>query len=105
MNTCVGSSTLHTTNLILSSLVPSPLRQSIAITGAGIVSPLGLGWQANEQSLATDRSALDACLFGGRLWGSMDIQQTVAAAIAAAADSTRARLKQHHTHSSNTEQP
>ena len=57
MNTCVGSSTLHTTNLILSSLVPSPLRQSIAITGAGIISPLGLGWQANEQSLAADRIA------------------------------------------------
>ena len=57
MNTCVGSSTLHTTNLILSPLVPSPSRQSIAITGAGIVSPLGLGWQANEQSLAADRIA------------------------------------------------
>ncbi|MCF7787197.1 MAG: beta-ketoacyl-[acyl-carrier-protein] synthase family protein [Prosthecobacter sp.] len=57
MNTCVRSSTLHTTNLILSSLLPSPLRQSIAITGAGIVSPLGMGWQANEESLAADRIA------------------------------------------------
>jgi 3-oxoacyl-[acyl-carrier-protein] synthase II len=31
--------------------------QRIAITGAGIVSPLGLGWEANERSLAADRSA------------------------------------------------
>lgn len=31
--------------------------QRIAITGAGIVSPLGLGWEANECSLAADRSA------------------------------------------------
>ncbi|WP_294401836.1 beta-ketoacyl-[acyl-carrier-protein] synthase family protein [Prosthecobacter sp.] len=41
----------------MSSLLPSPLRQSIAITGAGIVSPLGMGWQANEESLAADRIA------------------------------------------------
>lgn len=57
MNTCVSSSTLHTTNLILSSLVPSPLSKNIAITGAGIVSPLGMGWQANEAALAADRTA------------------------------------------------
>ncbi len=57
MNTCVSSSTFHTTNLIQSSLVPLPLRQSIAITGAGIVSPLGMGWQANEVALAADRTA------------------------------------------------
>ncbi len=37
--------------------MPFPLPQSIAITGAGIVSPLGRGWQANEQSLAADRTA------------------------------------------------
>jgi len=37
--------------------VPSPTRQRIAITGAGIISPLGLGWQENERSLAADRSA------------------------------------------------
>ena len=36
MNTCVSSSTLHTTNLIQSSLVPIPLRQIIAKT-AGVV--------------------------------------------------------------------
>jgi len=29
--------------------------QRIAITGAGIVSPLGLGWEENERSLAADR--------------------------------------------------
>lgn len=57
MNTCVSSSTLHTTNLILSSLVPPPLSKNIAITGAGIVSPLGMGWQANEVTLAADRTA------------------------------------------------
>jgi 3-oxoacyl-[acyl-carrier-protein] synthase II len=57
MNTCVGRSTLHTTNLIQSLTVPSPFSQRIAITGAGIVSPLGLGWQANEQALAADRTA------------------------------------------------
>ena len=57
MNTCVSSSTLLTTNLILSSLVPSPLSKNIAITGAGIVSPLGMGWQANEVALAADRTA------------------------------------------------
>lgn len=57
MNTCVSSSTLLTTNLILSSLVPSPLSKNIAITGAGIVSPLGMGWQANEAALAADRTA------------------------------------------------
>lgn len=57
MNTCVSSSTLHTTNLILSSLVPSPLSKNIAITGAGIVSPLGMGWLANEAALAADRTA------------------------------------------------
>lgn len=37
--------------------MPSHPSQRIAITGAGIVSPLGLGWQENEQSLAADRSA------------------------------------------------
>jgi 3-oxoacyl-[acyl-carrier-protein] synthase II len=37
--------------------VPSPLRQRIAITGAGIISPLGIGWQENERSLAANRSA------------------------------------------------
>ena len=37
--------------------MPSPTRQRIAITGAGIISPLGLGWQENERSLAADRSA------------------------------------------------
>lgn len=37
--------------------MPYPSPQSIAITGAGIVSPLGRGWQANEQSLAADRTA------------------------------------------------
>lgn len=58
MNTCAGSSTSHTTNLISSFLpVPSPFSQRIAITGAGIVSPLGFGWQATEESLAADRSA------------------------------------------------
>ncbi len=57
MNTCVSSSTLLTTNLIPSSLVPSPLSKNIAITGAGIVSPLGMGWQANEAALAADRTA------------------------------------------------
>lgn len=57
MNTCVGSSTLHTTNLIQSSIVHPSLSQRVAITGAGIVSPLGMGWQANEQSLAADRTA------------------------------------------------
>lgn len=57
MNTCVSSSTLHTTNLILSPLVPPPLSKNIAITGAGIISPLGMGWQANEMALAADRTA------------------------------------------------
>ncbi|MBN8417287.1 MAG: beta-ketoacyl-[acyl-carrier-protein] synthase family protein [Verrucomicrobia bacterium] len=37
--------------------MPFPSSQRIAITGAGIVSPLGSGWQANEQSLAADRTA------------------------------------------------
>lgn len=37
--------------------MPSFTRQRIAITGAGIISPLGLGWQENERSLAADRSA------------------------------------------------
>lgn len=37
--------------------MPSPSRQRIAITGAGIVSPLGIGWEANERSLAADRTA------------------------------------------------
>lgn len=37
--------------------MPSHSSQRIAITGAGIVSPLGLGWQENEQSLAADHSA------------------------------------------------
>ncbi|WP_294224090.1 beta-ketoacyl-[acyl-carrier-protein] synthase family protein [Prosthecobacter sp.] len=37
--------------------MPSPPRQRIAITGAGIVSPLGLGWAHNERSLAADRTA------------------------------------------------
>jgi 3-oxoacyl-[acyl-carrier-protein] synthase II len=31
--------------------------QRIAITGAGIVSPLGIGWKANEASLEADRRA------------------------------------------------
>jgi 3-oxoacyl-[acyl-carrier-protein] synthase II len=31
--------------------------QRIAITGAGIVSPLGIGWDANEASFAADRMA------------------------------------------------
>ncbi len=57
MNTCVGSSTLQTTNLIQTSPPPSSSSQRIAITGAGIVSPLGAGWQANERSLAADRTA------------------------------------------------
>lgn len=35
----------------------SPSRQRIAITGAGIVSPLGFGWAENERSLAADRMA------------------------------------------------
>lgn len=37
--------------------MPSPLSKNIAITGAGIVSPLGMGWQANEAALAADRTA------------------------------------------------
>jgi 3-oxoacyl-[acyl-carrier-protein] synthase II len=37
--------------------VPFSIRQRIAITGAGIVSPLGLGWRENEKSLAADRAA------------------------------------------------
>lgn len=37
--------------------MPSPSPQRIAITGAGIISPLGLGWQENEKSLAADRTA------------------------------------------------
>lgn len=60
MNTCVGSSTTvrdESHPFPIFSSVPPPPRQRIAITGAGIVSPLGLGWQANEQSLAADRAA------------------------------------------------
>ncbi|MHB1079158.1 MAG: beta-ketoacyl-[acyl-carrier-protein] synthase family protein [Prosthecobacter sp.] len=37
--------------------MPPPLSKNIAITGAGIVSPLGMGWQANEAALAADRTA------------------------------------------------
>lgn len=41
----------------------SPSPQRIAITGAGIVSPLGCGWQENERSLAADRTAFRAVDF------------------------------------------
>ncbi len=34
-----------------------PNRQRLLITGAGIVSPLGLGWQSNQASFAADRTA------------------------------------------------
>ncbi|WP_395743096.1 beta-ketoacyl-[acyl-carrier-protein] synthase family protein [Prosthecobacter sp.] len=34
-----------------------PPGQNITITGAGIISPLGMGWQANERSMAADRTA------------------------------------------------
>ncbi|MFM2168479.1 MAG: hypothetical protein RIS79_2850, partial [Verrucomicrobiota bacterium] len=37
--------------------MPSPNLQRIAITGAGIVSPLGIGWKANEASFEADRMA------------------------------------------------
>ncbi len=37
--------------------MPQTSSQRIAITGAGIVSPLGLGWAENEHSLASDRTA------------------------------------------------
>jgi 3-oxoacyl-[acyl-carrier-protein] synthase II len=59
MNTGVGSSTTahHESHLLQTLSVPFPPSQRIAITGAGIVSPLGLGWEANERSLAADRSA------------------------------------------------
>ncbi len=35
----------------------SPSDQRLYITGAGIVSPLGLGWQANEASFRANRTA------------------------------------------------
>ncbi len=37
--------------------VTLPHRQRLLITGAGIISPLGLGWQNNEAALAADRVA------------------------------------------------
>lgn len=37
--------------------MPQASSQRILITGAGIVSPLGLGWRENELSLAADRTA------------------------------------------------
>lgn len=37
--------------------MPAHTCQRITITGAGIVSPLGFGWQENEQTLAAGRSA------------------------------------------------
>jgi 3-oxoacyl-[acyl-carrier-protein] synthase II len=55
----VGSSTTahHESHLLQTLSVSFPPSQRIAITGAGIVSPLGLGWEANERSIAADRSA------------------------------------------------
>ena len=55
----MGSSTTahHESHLLQTLSVSFPPSQRIAITGAGIVSPLGLGWEANERSIAADRSA------------------------------------------------
>lgn len=59
--------------------VPSPSSQRIAITGAGIVSPLGLGRQANERSLAADRAAFrpvdffDTSAFIAKTAGCVDL--------------------------------
>ncbi|MBB5034946.1 beta-ketoacyl synthase N-terminal-like domain-containing protein [Prosthecobacter vanneervenii] len=61
--------------------MPSPTSQCIAITGAGIVSPLGLGWQENEQSLAADRIAFrpvdlfDTAGFIAKTAGLVDLPQ------------------------------
>jgi 3-oxoacyl-[acyl-carrier-protein] synthase II len=82
MNTCAGSSTLRTTNLTLPVFpVPTPTSQCIAITGAGIVSPLGLGWKKNEQSFTADRSAFrpvelfDTTGFIAKTAGIVDLPQ------------------------------
>ena len=55
----MGSSTTahHESHLLQTLSVSFPPSQRIAITAAGIVSPLGLGWEANERSIAADRSA------------------------------------------------
>ena len=37
--------------------MPSIHRQRLLITGAGIISPLGLGWRGNEESFEADRTA------------------------------------------------
>lgn len=67
MNTCVFTSTTVRGDSHLPSaffhFVPTTVSQRIAITGAGIVSPLGLGWQQNEQALAAGRAAFRAVDF------------------------------------------
>ena len=61
--------------------MPSPTSQCISITGAGIVSPLGLGWQENEKSLAADRTAFrpvdlfDTTGFIAKTAGLVDLPQ------------------------------
>jgi len=61
--------------------VPSPTSQCISITGAGIVSPLGIGWQENEQSMAADRTAFrpvdlfDTTGFIAKTAGLVDLPQ------------------------------
>lgn len=61
--------------------MPSPTSQCISITGAGIVSPLGIGWQENEQSMAADRTAFrpvdlfDTTGFIAKTAGLVDLPQ------------------------------